>query len=640
VGNSECGYIAVRQDDPDIVYSGTPTHGGDYLLRYDHRNGQVRIISPWPENNWGYGVKDHKYRFQWTYPIVLSPHDPDVLYVTANVVLVTENEGDSWKVISPDLTRNDMTKMGPSGGPITMDTTGPEHYGTIFAFAESPLRQGVFWAGSDDGLVHVSTDGGESWEDVTPEDLPEWTRISAIEPSPHDPGSAYMAATRYRLDDPRPFLYKTNDYGKSWTWITEGIPGNDFTRVIREDPRRRGLLYAGSETGVYVSFDDGASWQPLRPNMPVVPVHDLAVKDDELVAATHGRSFWILGGLSLLRQIADEGEPGPIHLYAPADAYRLAPRKGQRLGAPGKNYGYGAATQATYYAREGAGGDPSPAFLDAGENPTDGVVVEYYLEEKAEAATIEFLDADGKSVRRFSMEREGVERRPGEPEEPAVPAEKGMNRFVWDMRHADARGVPGAGVGDKGLTGPLALPGAYAVRITIGESVHSHPFTLMADPNAAGTDDDLKAQLELLLRIRDKRSETSGAVHTIDDMRRQVGQWESRAEGNERWGLVAERADELKGKLTSVEDVLIQRKVDGQLDGIGHPAGLDAKLGELSVVVSSGDYGPTQQATELCDELVERVDAQLATLKDIVDTDLGAFVNLLHELEVPAVVTE
>ena len=344
VGSSESGHIAVDPKDPNIIYSGaigSSPGGGDSLLRYDHSIRQTRIVSVWPEYQWGTGVKDHKYRFQWTYPIVFSPHDPDVLYITGEYVFRSDNGGESWEIISPDLTRGDESKMEASGGPLTLDTTMVEHYGTIFAFAESQHEKGVFWVGSDDGLVHISRDGGDSWDDVTPDGLPEWTRIDIIEVSPHDPATAYMSGTRYKWDDNRPLLYKTSNYGQTWTKITDGIPEDDFTRVVREDPVTQGLLYAGTETRVYVSFDDGGSWQTLRGNMPVTPISDLVVKGDDLVVATNGRSFWILDDLPALRQLsgADAGERGdPAAARGgpegpPSRGRRQAGRRGQELHA-------------------------------------------------------------------------------------------------------------------------------------------------------------------------------------------------------------------------------------------------------------------------------------------------------------------
>jgi hypothetical protein len=321
----------------------------------------------------GSPASDLKYRFQWTYPIVLSPHDPGVLYVTGNLVFRSTDEGASWEAISPDLSRNDPKTLGPSGGLITGDNVGTEYYATIFAFAESPLQQGLFWAGSDDGLIHVSRDGGASWQNVTPPDLPVWSLVSIIEPSPHDPAVAYVATTRYKLDDFHPYLYKTTDYGATWTRITDGIADNDFTRAIREDPERRGLLFAGTETGVQVSFDDGAHWQPLQLKLPAVPVHDLTVKEGDLIAATHGRGFWVLDDIGPLRQVTNENESreGPAHLFAPRPAIRYTQAGGfpGASGALAKNYRSSGAFMLTYREKELPTGEKTQKYLDAGQNP-------------------------------------------------------------------------------------------------------------------------------------------------------------------------------------------------------------------------------------------------------------------------------
>ena len=609
VGNSESGHIAVNNGDPNIVYSGTPTHGGDFLLRYDRRTEQVRIITPWPEFNWGYGVKHHKYRFQWTYPIVASRHDPGVLYVAANVVLRSLDEGSSWEEISPDLTRVDETKMEAAGGPITLDTTGPEHYGTIFALAESPLDAEMLWAGSDDGLVHLTTNGGGSWRNVTPPDMPEWATVSAIDPSPHDPGAAYMAVTRYKLDDYAPLLYRTVDYGRTWARIADGIRPGDFTRVVRADLVRPGLLYAGTETGVYVSFDDGVSWQPLQLDLPVAPVHDLSARENELVAATHGRSFWVLDDLTYLRQI-DEPEGG-AHLFRPADTYRIPFVKGLRLSMPGKSYGYGAAEEATYLS---GGHRDGPRFLDAGANPPDGAVVRYVLPEEAGEVRLDILDPAGRLVRGFSSSA-AKDSAHGEPEDPVLGSEPGVNVFEWDLRHAGAVGVPGAGAADKGLPGPLAVPGRYEARLSVGGVARSQPFELLADPRGGATIDDLEAQRNLLLRIRDRRTALSRAMHQARAIREQVREWSGRASSDESLSAVVEAADGIVKALDGIEESLVQLKADGQLGGISHEARLDAKLADLTVVVSSGDHPPTSQAYAVFEKVSERVGKVLARLE-------------------------
>ena len=630
VGASECGHIAVRQDDPNIVYSGTPTHGAEYLLRYDHRLRRSKAISVWPEHNFGSAAKDHKYRFQWTYPIVISPHDQNVLYVAANMVFRSENEGHSWEAISPDLTRNDPSKLEGSG-PITNDSTGVEYYCTIFAFAESPRESGVLWAGSDDGLVHISRDGGQSWDNVTPQDLPEWTLVSTIEPSPHDPATAYVAATRYKLDDFRPYLYRTYDYGKTWARITDGIPDEDFTRVIREDPHRRGLLYAGTETGVYVSFDDGASWQPLQSNLPAVPVHDMTVKGNELVVATHGRSFWILDNLALLRQL--EVPQGPVHLFAPASTYLVPSPKGPAVATTARSQ------LAASYAKGHPEIDTVPVHLDAGSNPPDGVVVSYYLAERPSGeARLTFVDPAGEAVRTFTSKRaeEDTQSDDGK-QEPLVPMEAGMNRFVWDMRYPDASAVPGVAGPEFGLAGPLALPGIYELRLDVGGETRSQTFELLSDPRITATRDDLEAQFSLLMRIRNKLSETNDAINRVRHVRGQVESWVDRAEGTTASEGLSKAGDGLKEKLSAIESELIQTGLSGRLDDLNHPARLNAKLSALAKVVASADGRPTTQSFHVFDELSARVDAQLGNLRAVMDTDVAAFTRMVGELGVPSI---
>ncbi len=630
VGNSECGHIAVKHGDPDVVYSGTPTHGGEILLRYDRRTEQTRVIAPWPEFNWGYGVKHHRYRFQWTYPIVASRHDAGVLYVAANVVLRSLDEGTSWEEISPDLTRADETKMEAAGGPITIDTTGPEHYGTIFALAESPLDAEMLWAGSDDGLLHLTTNGGASWRNVTPPDMPEWATVSTIDPSPHDRGTAYMAVTRYKLDDYEPLLYRTTDSGRTWTRINDGIREGDFTRVIRADLVRPGLLYAGTETGIYVSFDDGTRWQPLQLDLPVAPIHDISAREGELVAGTHGRSFWVLDDLTYLRQ-ADEPEDG-ARLFRPADTYRIPFPKGLRVSVPAKSYGYGAAEQATHLS----GGHRGPRFLDAGENPPDGVVIRYSVPEDAGEVGLEIRDSSRRLVRSFSSNAAG-DPETGAPEEPLLGSEPGVNVFEWDMRHPGAVGVPGAGAADKGLLGPLAVPGRYEAQLTVGGHVNTQPFELMADPRGEASIDDLEAQRNLLLNIRDRRTELSRSVHQARAIREQAREWSERASSDERFTAVVEAAEVVVKALDGIEESLVQLKVDGQLGGISHEARLDAKLAELTVVVSSGDHPPTSQAYEVFEEMSARLDAVLARLGQVSEEDVGKLSALIGELGVPTV---
>ena len=641
VGSSESGHITVHPENPDIVFSGavgSSPGGGGNLLRYDHATGQVRIVTVWPEVYTGWGGKDMKYRFPWTFPIQFSPHDSNVLYVSGNLLFRTMDQGSSWEAISPDLTRNDVTKMEPSGGPVTRDTSAAEVYGTIFAFVESPHEKGVFWAGSDDGLVHISRDGGETWDDITPKDLPEWSLVSIIEASPHDPAKAYMAATLYKLDDTRPILYKTNDYGRTWTDISTGIPEHDYTRVIREDPARRGMLYVGTETGVYVSFDDGASWRSLQANLPNAPVYDLQVKGTDLVAATHGRSFWILDDVTQLHQIADDVHKKEVHLLRPRTTHRLASPFHGKKPALGKNYQLSLGAEVTYVESKGPEGGTVRRFLDAGQNPPDGVIVTFYLKDKPDKAlTLSLLDADGSEIKTFSSGA-GESSDASGKDEPLVSAKAGMNRFVWNMRYPSAHRVAGDKTTEDRLAGPLAPPGAYQVRLTVNDQSHTQTFEIVKDPRVAATQADFEAQFEFLIKIRDKLSETHDSIGRLRSIRQQVGEWVRRAEAHSSAETVSNSAAALKEKLSAIEDELIQVDFRGSRDRLHLPVKLNSRLAELPVVVSSADFAPTKQTYDVFDDFSERIDRQLQRLKAVVEEDVSKFENLVHEMGIPAIV--
>ncbi len=641
VGNSESGYIVVHPEDPNIVVSGaigSSAGGGGNLLRYDRSTGQVRIITVWPELTTGKGGVDMKYRFQWTYPIQFSPHDSDVLYAAGNLVFRSQNQGDAWEAISPDLTRNDRTKMEASGGPITKDTSGAEIYGTIFAFLESPHEKGVFWAGSDDGLVHISRDGGQTWNDVTPPGLPPWTLVSMIEVSPHDPAAAYLAATRYKLDEPRPMLYKTLDYGKSWSDISQGIPEGDYTRVIREDPARRGLLYAGTETGVFLSFDDGGSWVSLQGNLPVTPVHDLAVKENDLVAATHGRSFWILDDLSPLHQITNDALDTPVHLMQPRATVRLRSPSLARKPSSGKQYRLSLGADVTYTESVGPGGERLRRFLDAGENPPQGVTITYYLKEKSESeVTLTLSDNEGRLIKAFSN-KDDQDQSSGAGLEPLLSTEAGMNRFVWDMRYPDASIVPGERTTEELITGPLAPPGNYQVSLSVDDRVQTKSFQIVKDPRVQASQTDFDSQFELHLAIRDKLSETQDSVNKLRSIRRQVEEWEQRAASHTSAVAVSGLAGVMKQKLESIEGELVQTKYKGERDRLNLPVKLNRQLAELVAVVASADFAPPKQVHDVFYELSSRIDTQLALLGQVIEQDVPDFINLVNELEIPAII--
>lgn len=610
VGGGESGHIASRYDNPDIIYAGS--YGG-LITRWDHKTQQTRMINPWPENPMGWGAADLKYRFQWTAPILVSRFDSNVLYHAAQVLFKTTNEGQSWQVISPDLTRNDKSKQQPSGGPITKDNTSVEYYCTIFALAESYHDPNILWAGSDDGLVHVTKDGGKTWTNITPKEMPEWSLISMIETSTFNPGTAYIAVDRHELDDFRPYIYKTEDFGKSWKMITQGIPVNTFVRVVREDPRRRSLLYAGTETGVFVSFDDGSNWQSLQLNLPVVPIHDMIVKEDDLVVATHGRAFWILDDLTPLHQINEEVAQSEVYLYKPRDAYRTE----------GRSF-------------------PVP---NMGQNPPSGSVIYYYLKEKPkEEVILEFLDAQGNLIKKFSSrekkEQPSRQRRFPMARDQQVTAEKGMNRFVWNMRYPDAERVPGAILWAGTLTGPVAVPGSYQVRISVGEKSMTQSWNWKKDPRLETTQEEFQEQFDLLIKIRDEMTQLNKAINRLRSIKKQVDDLQTKAKEDEKWkGIIAE-GKKLKEKLKEIEDVLIQSKSKSSQDPLNYPIKLDNKISTLTSVVASSDSKPTDQSYELFKELSAQADVQIAKLDKLIQTDLVAFNKIVKEADIPAVIVK
>lgn len=638
VGSSESGYIVVHPDEPNIVISGavgSSPGGGGNMLRYDHRTGQVRIITVWPELNTGYGADNMKYRFQWTYPIHFSPHNSNVLYATGNIVFRSTDQGGSWEPISPDLTRNDSTKMQPSGGPVTLDTSGAETYCTIFAFAESPLQSGVFWAGSDDGLVHLSTDGGVTWTNITPPTLPEWSQIAMIELSSYDEGTAFIAATRYKLDDNRPLLYKTSDFGVSWTEINQGIPEDDFTRSIREDPKQEGLLFAGTETSLYVSFNAGASWQNFKANLPVVPFYDLIIKDDDLIAATHGRSFWILDDLSRVRQLAvDFGKTG-MHLFKPGTTVRLGTPFGGRKPSEGKNYQLSLGAPVTYTESKGSYGQIVRKFLDAGQNPLSGVRISYFLSETPEEEiTLTISDAAGGVIKTFLSSKSDSD---DEYQDRSIPACKGMNNFEWDLRYPSATRIPGDKTTEDNIIGPVAPPGSYKVTLADSKDVQTQDFDLVKNPNVDATQEDFDAQFEFLLQLRDKLSETHEYIIKLRSTREQVGEWRKRAEGSVGEGSIFTSADALTKKLTGIESELIQTEYRGARDRLTLPVKLNAKLLGLVPVVAAADFRPPEQTLDVYHQYEEQLNVQFRALGEIIDNDLPEFENLIAELEIPII---
>lgn len=610
VGGGESGHIAPRHDNPDIVYAGS--YGG-LITRWDYKTRQERVITAWPDNPMGWGAGDLKFRFQWTAPIVVSRFDPNVLYHAAQVLFKTTNEGQSWEIISPDLTTNDKEKQKSSGGPLTQDNTSVEYYCTIFALAESVHDPKVLWVGTDDGLVHITKDGGKTWENITPKEMPKWSLISMIELSTFDPGVAYLAVDRHELDDFKPYIYKTEDFGRTWRLVSGGLPKNTFVRVVREDPKRRGLLYAGTETGVFVSFNDGATWQSLQLNLPVVPIHDMVVKDDDLVAATHGRSFWILDDLTPLHQVDEKAAASEFFLFKPRDSYRMR----------GGNF----------------------PRQNVGQNPPAGSVIYYYFKEKPQSEVIlEFMDSNGKLIRKFtSAAAVGPEaedpfaRMSGGGGALRLPAEAGMNRFVWNMRYPDAERVPGAVLWAGSVVGPLAPPGTYQAKLTVGEKSMIQTWEWKKDPRLSASREDFREQFDFLVKIRDKLSEVNAAVNRLRDVREKIDILVKQIRGHEKATVIAEAAKKIKDKLQAVEDALIQSKSKSGQDPLNYPIKLDNKIAALAGVVAGADAKPTDQSYELFKELSAQADVQVAALKVIIETDLAAFNTLVREAGIPPV---
>src|SRR5215471_15570662 len=604
VGGCESGWIAPKPKNPDVVFAGC--YGGA-IDRHDEKSGQNRQVVTWPQLAIGQAAKDLKYRFQWNAPIAISPHDPNTLYHASQVLLKSTDEGQTWSEISPDLTGNDKTKQGKSGGPITKDDTGIEVYDTIFTLQESPHEAGVIWVGTDDGLVQLTRDGGKTWSNVTPRGIPEWIRINSLEVSPHDKATCYIAATMYQFDDPRPYLYKTSDYGKTSTKITRGIPETVFSRVIREDPVRKGLLYAGTETGLYVFFDDGASWQPFQLNLPAVPITDLTVKDGDLVVATQGRAFWILDDLTPLVRYGDGLRGETFHVFTPRATYR---------------FGGG-----------GFGDDEESSSAAIGKNPPNGVLVYYWLKDKPgekENLTVEFLDGD-KVLRTYtnqkkeeSAEGEGGGGGPGDREDKPIEPKAGLNRLVWDMRVVKPTLLPKAVIWGNSQ-GPRVAPGPYTVRFKLGDKTAVEKFDVRANPNAAATPEDLKQQFDLLRRAANGLEACHESVSRIRDVKAQIDAVSKHAEELGKGRDLKDRGKKLSDRLTEIEKKLVNPEIKANQDPLNFTPALDHQFAGLATVVSSADARPT--------------DASFAYAK-LIEGQLAEFNESVRAAAIPPVVVK
>lgn len=625
-GTGESGYVVVKPDDPDIIYVGaigSSPGGGNALQRYDRRTDQIRLITSWPESKTGLGGKALKQRFAWTYPIVISPFDVNTIYIGGERVYRSTDEGQSWHAISPDLTRAVPETLEPSGGPVNKDAVGAEIYATVFAFIESPHERGTFWAGSDDGLIHISRDGGASWQDVTPPQFPEWTMVSGIEPHPTDPATVYVAATRYKTDDYAPYLFVTRDYGATWSSISDGIPADEFTRVIRADPEVAGLLYVGTELGVHVSTDDGATWAPLQLNLPVSPIHELLVKGTDLIAGTHGRAIWILDDLTPLRELARSGAPSGVHLMPPRDTLRILPGIDWTGNVP-TTTNYVGRTPGAFTVKTDTDGQTVRTWLDVGENPPKGAIVTYHLTETpADPLTLTFRKADGTEVRRFTS-------RTGEdgtiPDTLRAPAAPGWNRFTWDLMWAPATKVEGDDALAKGsFEGPFVAPGDYTITLKVGETELTQPFRVVKPSNRPASQADLDAQEALLLTIHRQIDRTCVALNRMRDLRGQLSAWAKRAGGIDGAGGFASAATSLHDEVKAIESELAVPDLRaGWGDRNNAGTRLLDQLSGIAPAVQLGDYRPTDQAAEATDEAVAAIEDVIARFEALVADRVAA----------------
>ncbi|MAJ51562.1 MAG: glycosyl hydrolase [Flammeovirgaceae bacterium] len=596
----ESAHIAIDPENNNIVYGGS--YGG-YLTRVNHETSERRGINVWPDNPMGHGAEGMKYRFQWNFPIFFSPHNSKKLYTASNVLHVTLDEGQSWKIISPDLTRNDPKKLGSSGGPITQDNTSVEYYCTIFAATESYHEEGVIWTGSDDGLIHITRDGGENWKNVTPPNMPEWMMINSIEINPFEKGGVYVAGTKYKLGDFEPYLYMTTDYGVTWKKIIKGIANNHFTRVIRADPKRKGLLYVGTETGMYISFDNGTSWKPFQQNLPIVPITDLAIKDNNLIAATQGRSFWIIDDLTVLHQLNPAIEQKDFHLYKPMNAYRM-------------------------------GGGNGRISKTEGTNHPGGVLVHYFVKDtnRSDTIRISFKEINGELIKTYSTHFDE------EANESKLNVKPGLNQFNWDMRYQGAKTFPGMILWSATTSGPKAIPGNYMVELEINNEVLQKKFEITADPRKSASQEDLKSQFDFLIKVRDQLSATNQGVIDIRAIKPQINDLSKKidSENDDIKKLISKISADLK----DIEEKLYQTQNESGQDPLNFPIRLNNKVGHLGSIMGVGDNKPTDQALKFFNEVSAEINTELAQLEKIKTEDLEALNKMIHYQKIKTIKTK
>ncbi|MEM9076197.1 MAG: glycosyl hydrolase [Bacteroidota bacterium] len=584
----ESAHLAPDPNNSDIVYGGT--YKG-YMMRQDHSVDQTRSINVWPDNPAGSGAEVMKYRFNWNFPVKFSIHDTNTLYAGSNFLHATTNGGQSWKTISPDLTRGLPETIKSSGGPITQDNTGAEFYSNIFAINESPLEEGVIWVGSDDGLIHISRDNGANWENVTPPESisPKLNMINCIDPSPFKKGTAYVAATSYKFGDYTPYLYKTTDYGKTWQVITKGIKSNYYTRAIRSDKMREGLLYAGTEWGMYVSFDDGASWSPFQLNLPITSIRDLHVRDNDLIAATHGRSFWMIDDLTPLHQLSKEMASSSFYLYKPDKAYRI----------------------------QQSGGWRKPNTKLVGENHPNGAIINYYVKnfEKSDSVSIEILEMDGTLIQRFSSNVAKENKLDPSADKP-LKVESGGNRLIWNMRYPGYKTFKGMVFYSSPNIGPKAVPGDYKVRLTYNGQSSEEVLSIVKDPRMSNTDSDYKNQFDFLMAVRDEVSKANSAIIEIRNAKKDLSYLKGKS------GLKKELKDmitDFESKLDVIENNIHMTKNQSRQDPLNYGIRINNRLAFLMTDSQRGDYPPTDQAQEFFAEVTKELNVEVSALTRLMD---------------------
>lgn len=591
---SESGYVVADPLNTDIVYGGN--YSG-YLSRLDHKTGENRAVSVWPDDPLGAGADVSKYRFQWNFPIFFSPHNPKKLYAGGNILFATENEGASWTALGGDLTTNNKEKQRSSGGPITKDNTGVEVYCTIFTATESALEKDLLWTGSDDGLIHVSKDGGRNWENVTPPAAGQWMMWNCVETDPFKKGKAYFVGTKYKSDDFAPYIFKTEDYGKTWTKVTTGIPSLHFTRALRADRRRPGLLYCGTEYGMYISYDDGASWKPFQLNLPLVPITDLTIKENDLIVATQGRAFWVLDDLTVVQQKDNSIVDKNLFVFGVNDAYRYD-------------------------------GFQNPNAKNAGMNPPNGSIINYYLKNATDSSkvSIEILDKNKKQIKLFASNSK----------DDKIEVSKGMNRFVWNMFYPAAERVDGLILWHGSVPGPKAAPGQYFYKIKADKDSAEGSFIIKANPVYNLSQQDYEEQFNFLITVRDKFNEIQKAGKNIRDVRKQINDFIDK-QGKNCPKEIKQQADTINKQMTAVEEALHQTKAKSGQDVLNYPIRLDDKISGLYDFASSGNAAPAKQVKDAYVELSAQADAQLNKLKKIIEEDLVKLNDMIREKALPVI---